>query len=309
MPKFDPSRTLTLRRDYIRAFSSRFKRLASKVVEFVEDLDSFGLGPSPEPVRSLLKNADRRKYAFETSPAKLARFREWFQEQVDEGVLELVDGADPERPWTSTYVTSGYKRGILRAFEDVRREALAESSDVYRGSKLEFLRSSFSAETAVGKIELLGTRSWEKLKGITADMGAEMNRILAQGIADGRSPRDVARDMRRGIEQIDRVRAARLARTEIIHAHAEGQLDGLERLGVDEVVAEVEWLTAKDSRVCPRCSGMNGKVMLIAEARGMIPLHPNCRCAWKPYLGKKWAERAKAARERFFGKKKGKRSK
>ena len=43
-----------------------------------------------------------------------------------------------------------------------------------------------------------------------------------------------------------------------------------------------EWTTAGDERVCPECGGWEGIKMTIEEARGMIPLHPNCRCDWLP---------------------------
>jgi len=36
--------------------------------------------------------------------------------------------------------------------------------------------------------------------------------------------------------------------------------------------------------VCSECSDLEGNVYTIKEAHGMIPLHPNCRCAWKPHI-------------------------
>jgi SPP1 gp7 family putative phage head morphogenesis protein len=46
----------------------------------------------------------------------------------------------------------------------------------------------------------------------------------------------------------------------------------------------VELVTAGDLRVCPMCQGLNGKVYTIKEARGLIPVHPQCRCAWVPVM-------------------------
>jgi len=43
-----------------------------------------------------------------------------------------------------------------------------------------------------------------------------------------------------------------------------------------------EWQTAGDERVCPLCEPLDGTVMTIEEARGLIPRHPNCRCMWVP---------------------------
>jgi SPP1 gp7 family putative phage head morphogenesis protein len=65
-------------------------------------------------------------------------------------------------------------------------------------------------------------------------------------------------------------------------AHDEGQLDAFESLGYDEVSTVVEWQTADDDRVCPHCKDMEGAIYPIQLARGMLPLHPNCRCCWSP---------------------------
>ena len=43
-----------------------------------------------------------------------------------------------------------------------------------------------------------------------------------------------------------------------------------------------EWSTAGDDRVCPLCGPLEGSVMTVKEARGLLPRHPNCRCAWIP---------------------------
>lgn len=78
-------------------------------------------------------------------------------------------------------------------------------------------------------------------------------------------------------------RIARIVETEVTRAHAHGQIDGLDRLGVTEVLveAEVQWRTRNDGRVCPMCRPLEGKMFKVAEARGLIPRHPNCRCAFR----------------------------
>jgi len=35
---------------------------------------------------------------------------------------------------------------------------------------------------------------------------------------------------------------------------------------------------------CPECDAMEGRVFPVAEAHGLIPRHPACRCAWLPAL-------------------------
>jgi len=125
-------------------------------------------------------------------------------------------------------------------------------------------------------------RSYMDLKGVTEAMATSMHRTLMDGLIQGRGPRDVARELNRSVDGIGKVRARTIARTETIRAHAEGQLDALKNLGVEEVGVMVEWSTAGDDRVCPLCADMEAVVLKIDEARMLIPRHPNCRCAWIP---------------------------
>lgn len=74
-----------------------------------------------------------------------------------------------------------------------------------------------------------------------------------------------------------------------IRTHAEGQLDAFESLNIEEVGIAVEWsvsgvgVTGRGNlSPCERCAPMKGVVLKIKEARGMIPLHPNCMCSWVP---------------------------
>jgi GNAT superfamily N-acetyltransferase len=71
-----------------------------------------------------------------------------------------------------------------------------------------------------------------------------------------------------------------------IRAHAEGQLTALEAAGVEQVSAAAEYDTTGDGKVCPKCRPLDGVVLTVPEARGMIPRHPRCRCAWKPAVVK-----------------------
>lgn len=278
----DPSRTLTLRRSYILAFRRRFVALAKSVVKYVATDDSLGL-TRRDPVKSLLTNADSGDIG--TDPGKVAAFRAWFKKQVDTHVLEIEDGVDPEKPWLSEYVTRAYRKGTGRGYDQVNKvKKVLTDENIFGATKLQWMRTAFTDEIAVSRLQLLATRSYTKLKGITEDMDAEMTRILIEGLAAGHNGDKIAREMVARIEGMTAERAERLARTEIIYAHAEGQLDSFERLGVGEVTLQAEWLTAGDQRVCNRCQSRAGSRLSIAEARGLIPLHPNCRCIWIPYL-------------------------
>jgi SPP1 gp7 family putative phage head morphogenesis protein len=113
-------------------------------------------------------------------------------------------------------------------------------------------------------------------------MGTQLSRILANGLLQGSSPYEIAREMTKTISGLSNSRAMSIARTETIAAHAEAQLNAFKELGIKEVGLKVEWSTAGDELVCPQCEPLEGIVLTIDEARGLIPLHANCRCMWIP---------------------------
>ncbi len=269
----DPTRTTVLRQRFVRQMNVRFARLARAVRELIVEEDAFGLKPRPNTPLTLAQ-----RFAFLSDDAKVDAFNEWLQEQVDVGILET--GTIP--PWTSEFIDNAYRRGVTRAFIDTREGANLAGLEFFEGTKAEFLDAAFNSPTAVSKLRLLGTRTFEGLKGVTNTMSNQLNRIFADGISRGAGARELAKDITDQIGAINRTRARVLARTEIVHAHSEGQLDSFERLGVEEVGILAEFSTAGDDLVCPMCLPLEGTVFKIKEARGIIPRHPNCRCAWIP---------------------------
>lgn len=275
----DPTRTTMLRAQYMADMARRFAVIRRIVYHAIYTQDVLGLRPAVNPFISVNQLPEKQAWRFQTDSQKVESFNKWFKEQVDEQILQVdVKG----NPWTAKYVDSAYRKGSVRAYVDTHKEDLAESPDFYKGSKSQFLQTAFAHPERVSKLKFLGTRSYDELKGISSELSKQMSRVLADGIAHGLGAEAVARNMTNTINGIERTRARTLARTELIAAHAEGQLDSFEDLGVKELGVLVEWATAGDDRVCPQCAEMNEAVMTVDEARGMIPFHPNCRCAWIP---------------------------
>jgi SPP1 gp7 family putative phage head morphogenesis protein len=222
------------------------------------------------------------RWKFASDPQKLKSFQQWLKHNIEQTVKSKKQKDDV---W-DRYIQAGFRKGAGRSFDDVRKarsEAMGEKQPYYEGTKEEFLRSSFAQPIAKEKLELLVSRSFDELEGVTDEMDRRMARELADGLVEGKSPRDIARDVNREVD-LGQERALRVARTEIIRAHAEGQLIALEGLGVEELGVQVEWSTAEDEDVCPECEDMEGTIIDIDDAHNMIPLHPNCRCAWVPAL-------------------------
>lgn len=225
-----------------------------------------------------------QRFAFQTTPEQLRLFNEWLSDQIQTEVIGTTIEEVESAYWTQ-YVRESYNKGAGRAFSDTRRAALAATPEelaTFGGSRDEFLRSSFGRAVAPEKVKLLAGRVFTDLKGINQALSTQISRVLTDGLAQGRNPREIARTATDLVDKIGRGRAELMARTEIIRAHAEAQLDTMEELGVTEVGVMVEWSTAGDDRVCPLCQPLEGVILKIEEARGLIPRHPACRCTYIP---------------------------
>lgn len=293
--KGDPTRTTTLRNQYVAEMKRRFFWVRRQVTRAVGDLDVLGVSRKRKAQANIFNHIVNRfnqeilanqlppagAWEFQTDARKLESFQSWITEQVNDpnGPLSVTGtGA----PWSSQYVDSAYRRGVVRSYNELHPTRAGETLDFASGRREQFLESSFAQPERMSKLEFLYTRSFEELQGITAAMSQQLQRVLAGGIANGLGPKAIAKQLSDTITGITRQRAMVLARTEIIAAHAEGQLDAFEELGVTGVRAMAEWSTAGDDLVCPMCGPLEGAIMTIQEARGLIPRHPNCRCAWIP---------------------------
>jgi SPP1 gp7 family putative phage head morphogenesis protein len=275
--RIDPSRTGLLRRKFLSDLNRRLKKIVFAIRTLMVEEDAFGL----EPRKPLVVHA-YQQFAFTTDANKLRAFQQWLKSQVDAGILTVSGAGVLGQPWTYQYVDSAYRQGMIRAFIDTHKVSLAKTPEWYTGTREQFLRTAFAQPMALGKLELLSTRTYEQLQGVTAAMSQQLGRALSVGLVSGWGPMKVAREMQKTVAGISRTRARMLARTEIMHAHAEGQLDSFELLGVEKLGIIAEWSTAGDDLVCERCYEMEGQTFSIDEARGLIPLHPNCRCVWIP---------------------------
>ena len=289
--RIDPSRTGLVRRQFMADVKRRFAKVSQAIQKFVVEEDAFGLKPSEmlsfNQAKRGLSIINSGRYQFKTSPQKVAAYRLWLQQQIDAEILTVVGGR-PGKPWLAKYVESAFKKGMLRAYMDVHAEELGGKSKFFRGTKEQFLSTAFMQPEVLEKVEMVFTRAFNDMKGITDNMSNQMSKVLADGFVHGRGPAEIARQMRKQVDSIGKNRALVIARTETINAHAEGQLTAFEELGVVSVGAEVEVeiSTAGDVLVCEKCQDLEGKVFTTDEARGVIPVHPNCRCCWNPHIEK-----------------------
>jgi len=296
--KLDPTRTTTLRRQFMSAIRGRLDRVYKQIRELVIEQDAFGLGPSLHAEVQY----EPQRFRFLSSKEKLREFERYLRRLLKKEVLEEGLPDETESYWY-VYTRKGYERGAKNAFMAVKqshKEELEKKLAFFSGTLEDFLRQSFAQPINPDRVQLLASRVLTELRGITESMARSMIRVMADAMTQGLGLDVVGRLLRKEVD-LTKTRADRIARTEIIRAHAEGQLDMLEELGVEEVGVEVEWRITPDFRVCEQCRALSGTVFKIDEARGLLPRHPNCRCAWIPAgvgESRRWQKRTKQQKKK-----------
>lgn len=280
--RVDPTRTTTLRRKFVADMTRRFAALRREIVRAVDEQDVFGLRE-----RQAMVNVSPRQFDYPRSSDKVDAFMRWLGEMEDQHIFAIVRrpgriGKPVEVAWTDIYIESAYKRGILRAGQEMKRAGV--SVPLPAGELgVDAVALSFSRPIHADRVGLIYTRAYNELKGVTSAMGQQVSRVLAEGLAEGRGPKVIAKSLADRVDKIGITRARAIARTEIVRAHHMGAIQEYKNAGVADVKIMSEWLTA-GYNVCSICAPLGGKVFTIEEIEPMIPVHPNCRCTAIPYL-------------------------
>jgi len=199
---------------------------------------------------------------FQTPAQRLESFSRELQLEVDRSILTAG---------LEEFARRAYTQGGERAFTDVRK------LDQGPGARVEFFR--LNASDFQEGAELQAQRVLEEIRGAASVLVQQLSRVFSENMEN---PVLAGVQFRQVTREVFRLRTNAIATTSIVMAHSEGQLDAFEALGVEEVGILAEFRTAGDSRVCPECQELSGDLFTIEQARGIIPLHPNCRCAWIP---------------------------
>jgi len=277
----DPTQTTVLRRRYAQKLRGRFGAINTEIRDGIRSRDVLGLrddgllSAQADPLPSQFPRRQDRQ---------IETFDAWLQRQMDNGVLETIG------PNQNQFVRTSYERGLAHANREARRIGL----DVPDRDVATVINRPIHRE----ELQLIYTRDYSELEGITQAVSQQSSRTLAEGLAAGENPRDIARRLTDRVDAIGRTRATTLARTSVIDTFNSASLARLDELDVEGVTVKAEWTTANDSRVCPICLELEGRTWTIEEARSETvdvaghsdvpvkpPAHPNCRCAIIPSGG------------------------
>lgn len=269
----DPTRTKTLRNKYSAEMYKRFRELKGAIRHQLVELDGFGL------------KTNRGRFEFERSGEKVGAFMDWLREEQASGILGVSQGTPisraAENSWQNVYIQGAYKSGVVQAASMLRKG----------GATVEdrWINGAFMRPIHADRVGVAYTRAFTDLRGITEEMDKQISRELARGLSEGEAPPAIASRINNRVDKVGLSRARVLAQTETINAHAEASLNSYEEAGVEGVEVLAEFATAGDAKVCPECAALEARVAAdggwsLERARGVIPVHPRCRCAWLPQV-------------------------
>lgn len=192
--KTDPTATDALERRAMADFKRRMRRVAAKYKAVLNRIPS-----------SLSVNA---RYIFELDATMLSMLLEDASIVVDE-----LLGVDSEMSFWfwDEYVKPAYQKGTSQAYAN-----LSQQSAVYAAGQ-QSVEAILLSDVYQRRLMLVRARVFEEMKNLSATVKADMARILTDGMARGKNPREIAKNLtaQTGIESR---RANRIARTEITGA-------------------------------------------------------------------------------------------
>lgn len=297
--KIDPAGILGLQNRFIGRMNKKFSDLQWAIRQAIVVKDCFGLrsgglsllarSPELEQVVARLQN---RAFNFPRPQEKISHFMAWLKDAERADILKIVRmpgfmGEATEKAWTDTFIQSAYQKGIITARRDLRREGRTDIPAI-SGTGEAGISSVFNQPFHIDRVGLIYSRAYNELKGVTEFMNQQISRTLAEAIAEGRNPREMARMLQKNVTGLAPsksqalVRARAIARTETIRAHHSARVQEFRNAGVEGVKIKVEWHAAFEP--CPLCADLDGEIFTLDEVENMIPAHPNCRCVALPKL-------------------------
>ncbi|EPL9572146.1 phage minor head protein [Providencia rettgeri] len=257
--KADPTAVDKLERGAMKAFARRIKKVSQGYIQLLNRIPS-------EPVVN-------KKYQFDLDPNYLSIILRDGELMVDEVLLQ---GGEFNNFFFNEYVSTAYERGTAQEYAN-----LAQQSTAYAATQ-QSVATVLLSEPYQLRMALVRARVFEEMKGLSAQVKADMARILTDGIARGLNPREVARNLN---EQsgIEIRRANRVARTEITTALRRARMDEADEASeVLNLETRQVHISALSPTTRPNHASRHGKIFTTDEQRDWWARDGNsinCKCS------------------------------
>lgn len=290
----DPSHTTVLRARFMRDMNRRWNALLRDMRISIIRNDCFGIQPD---VIRIFTPIPSKAFEFVRTSQKVSLFMEWLQLQEDAGILQIIrrPGVGIEAAWTDIYIESAYAKGVRKGYTELNRAGYQTQLP------LGGVRAAMAHPIHADRIGIIYSRTYEDLKSVTSVVNAQSRRLIAEGLtsglargmAEGKNPRVIARELYKDVANrvnvIGKVRARAIARTEVLNAHNEA-LHAQYELTQTQLGELIFVDISLGANPCPICIGLeNDGPYPLDVSRGLVPAHPNCVCIIIPVRRKRKA--------------------
>ena len=278
----EPTRTVTIRRAWIADVNRRYARLKRDIVAIMP--------------RFRISVTNVEQFTFTSDPRAVLEFLAFLQTRIDDRIFDNI--TTPADMWHNVYIDRGYARGVNAAIVELRKQGIDIAATLPTITPATLVGTAVpslgvvSAASFINNpihldaIQLLYTRDFAALKGITDEMSKQIARILTEGVEQGLGIRELTRNITDRVDKIGRTRSQLIARTETVRAYNTANInEGLSVAADTGETINQEWVTAGDERVRSTHAHRNGKIFEPNVARGLIG-EPNCRCSLVPFIEK-----------------------
>ncbi len=238
----DPTRSTVIRQLFMRAYKTRVTGLLGKVLDIIKGASVYELATKDDPEK-------KPSYSDEIGAAFAYLLADYFYMQH----LEVL-----------------FKQGIRNALRDARRAI----PDGYVDNLFLFSEKGMF-DTLVKGFKVV-------YQNMVRNMQDNVQRTILEGNLKSISQKELLVNVQRAMKDSVEKKADLVLKTQSVKFIAEATLTTYDVLGIKQVGALIEWVSVPDKRRCSYCASKHGSVYTIPEARGLIPAHPRCRCAWIP---------------------------
>jgi SPP1 gp7 family putative phage head morphogenesis protein len=184
-------------------------------------------------------------------------------------------------------ITATQREAVLAGALDAAAlvEAAADEAGLVVRAGADLARLNTEATQALVGVLQNGSPLRALLDGLGADAADTVQRGLLRGVAIGRNPRQIARDIRTALGG-NLNRALTIARTEHMRAYRSATLERFQANG--EILRGWQWRAAPSERTCPLCLAMDGREFGLDEP---FASHVSCRCTAIPLIKNRDAPR------------------
>jgi len=274
----DPTKTKVIRQQWITQFNVRYRKLKGDINRFILHGQT---------------TVTNQAFEFGTSAQAVLEFLAFLQTQIDDRIFD--NALVPGDMWQNQYIERAYTRGVHVGAIELRRQGITDIPQAIQGVSIAqvvgtatpSLGAAFVPITNpihLDAIQLIYTRDFVALQGITNEMSKQIARVLTDGIEQGFGAAKLAKLINDRVDKIGVTRSRLMARTETVRAYNVAKINESVILSAETGVDIMqEWVTSGDERVRNTHAHRNGVIYTDEQARALIG-EPNCRCALVPHI-------------------------